>query len=116
MSDIQARHDRLNQAILAGKGMDLFDELYADDITMQENTDAPCVGKKQNHEREAQFFAAVEQWYGAKLLSSAVAGDVSFSEWEFDVQFKGAPRAPMTQVSVRRWKNGQIVHERFYHK
>jgi len=25
-------------------------------------------------------------------------------------------RISMAQVAVRRWKNGKIVHERFYHK
>jgi hypothetical protein len=33
-----------------------------------------------------------------------------------DVTLKGAGRIKMNQVAVRRWKNGKIVHERFYHK
>jgi hypothetical protein len=116
MANISELHDKLNQGILDGKGMEVFEELYAENATMQENTEAPCVGKVANREREIQFFGSIENFHGAKLLSSATAGDVSFSEWEFDVTFKGAPRMLMTQTSVRRWNNGKVVHERFYHK
>ena len=51
----------------------------------------------------------------ARLLGSAVNGDTSYSEWEFDATYKGAGRVKLTQVAARRWKNGQIVHERFYY-
>jgi hypothetical protein len=32
------------------------------------------------------------------------------------VTLKGVGRIQMSQVAVRRWKNGKVVHERFYHK
>ena len=113
---IQANHDKLNQMIQTGKAMEAFLELYADDCVMQENTEEPCVGKAANKAREEGFLGSVEAWFGAQLLGSAVAGDKSFSEWEFDLQFKGAPRMKMNQVAVRTWKDGKVVHERFYHK
>lgn len=113
---IQAIHDKINEGILTGKMMEVFEELYSDDVTMQENTDAPCVTKDANRQREQGMVSAVEAWHGSKLLSSAVAGDTSFSEWEFDVTYKGAPRMTMAQVSVRTWRDGKVVRERFYHK
>lgn len=112
----QTPHDRINHAILTGKSMAAFEELYADNVIMQENSDPPCVGKDANRRREQAMAASVEAWHDAKLLTSAVEGDVSFSEWELDVTFKGAPRMTMAQVSVRRWKHGKVVDERFYHK
>jgi hypothetical protein len=96
--------------------MEGFEEFYAENVAMQENAEAPCVGKNANRERELAFLGAIEQWHGGRLLSSSVGGDVSFSEWELDITLKGAPRLAMTQVSVRRWKDGKIVAERFYHK
>jgi hypothetical protein len=44
-----------------------------------------------------------------------VNGNVSFSEWEYDLTFKGGQRIKLSQVAVRRWKNGKIVNERFYY-
>ena len=51
----------------------------------------------------------------AQLLAAAENGDTGFSEWEYDVTFKGAPRTIMSQVDVRRWKDGKVIHERFYY-
>ena len=107
---------KLNDAILTGKALEAFDELYDENVVMQENNDAPFEGKAFNRKREIEFFSSVEQWHGGKVTAAAANGDVSFSEWEMDITFKNGQRVTMTQVAVRRWKNGKIVHERFYHK
>ena len=116
MPNIQELDRKLNDAILSGKALEAFDELYADDVVMQENTDAPFVGKEFNRKREIEFFSSVEAWHDGRVLANAVNGNVSFSEWEMDVTLKGVGRIKMSQVAIRRWKDGKIVHERFYHK
>jgi ketosteroid isomerase-like protein len=101
--------------VLSGQALAAFDELYADDVVMQENSDAPFVGKALNRDREIAFFDSVAEIHSAKVLSAATEGDVSFSEWEMDITFKNGYRATLAQVAVRRWRNGQIAHERFYY-
>lgn len=95
--------------------MEAFDQFYADDVSMQENSDALTVGKAANRDRELQFFAMFEQFYGAQVLAQAFANDTGFAEVAMDLQCKGAPRMTMSQVSVRRWQDGKIVAERFYY-
>ena len=46
--------------------------------------------------------ARSSSFHGARLLGNAVSGGTSYSECEFD--------------AVRRWKDGLIVHERFYYQ
>lgn len=116
MSNLKQLDDELNQLILTGKVFEAMERFYATDVVMQENTDAPCIGLAANLEREKQFFAMVETFFGARVTAQAIGDGVTITEWVNDVQFKGAPRAEMHQVSVRRWKDGKIVHERFYHK
>jgi len=116
MSNHAELDKKLNDAILAGKAMEAFEELYDDDIVMQENLEPEYRGKDFNRKREQDFFQSVEAWHDARVLASAVHGDVSFSEWEMDISIKGIGRVKMAQVAIRRWKNGKIVHERFYHK
>lgn len=110
----QAVNDLINQ----GKAMDAFEKYYADDVQMAENFDAPCVGKDANRKRELEFFGKVEKINSAKMLGSAYdeQGGVGFAEWDWDVTFKGGFKALMRQVSVRRWRDGKVVHERFYYK
>jgi hypothetical protein len=114
--DISELNRKLDEGILAGKAMDLFEELYAEDVVMQENTDAEYRGKDFNRQREKEFFATVEAFHGGRVVAAAAQGDTSFSEWEMEVTLKGVGRIAMNQVAVRRWRDGQIVHERFYHK
>jgi hypothetical protein len=107
---------KLNDAVLSGKAMEAFEELYDEDVVMQENSEPEYRGKELNRKREIEFFSSVEAWHGGEVLAAAANGDVSFSEWTMDVTLKGVGRIQMAQVAVRRWKDGKLVHERFYHK
>lgn len=116
-NDTAAIDQELNQLILTGKALEGFEKFYSEDVVMQENSEAPRTGKAVNREFEQQFFAAVAEWHDGQLLASAVNGDTSFSQWYMDVSFKDGSRMKSTQVAVRKWKDGKIVHERFfYHK
>lgn len=106
---------KLNDAILAGKALEAFEQYYAEGVAMQENSNAPTVGKDVNRKREEDFFGSVAEFHGAAVLSSAAAGDVTFSEWMMDVTFKDGTRKKLEQVAVRRWRDGKVVHERFYY-
>ena len=105
----------LNALVLQGRILDAFEQFYAEDVVMQENSATPVAGKAANRERERQFLESIEQFHHAALLGSATAGDRSYSEWLMDVTFKGGVRVKLEQVAVRRWRDGQIVHERFYY-
>ena len=105
----------MNQMILNGKAMEAFEQFYADDVVMQENENPATAGKAANRERELKFFDSVEAIHSGAITASAAGDDVSFCEFEMDVTFKGAKRVTMRQVSVRRWKDGKIVHEKFYY-
>lgn len=114
-ADATIPDQQLNQQILAGDALGAFERFYADNVVMQENEEAPRKGKEVNRKFEKEFFGTVEQLHGGKVLGSAVNGETSFSEWEYDVTFKGGQRVTLKQVSVRRWSNGKVVHEKFYY-
>jgi ketosteroid isomerase-like protein len=113
--DVATLDKQLNDQIAKGDILGAFDKFYAENVTMQENSDEPFAGKAINRKREEEFIASVQEFHSAKLLASAVNGDTSFGEWEFDATYKGGARIKMSEVAVRRWKNGQIVQERFYY-
>ena len=114
-TSVQELDKQVNDDVLSGKAMEAFEKYYAEDVVMQENSEEPRKGKAANRKAEEEFFASVEAWNGGSVKASAVNGDVSFSEWEMDVTFKGGHRVTMSQVAVRHWKNGKIVHERFFY-
>ncbi len=115
MANVAELDAALNQAVLEGKAMEAFEQYYADDVVMQENNDPPTAGKDPNRERELAFFHSVAEFHRARMLASAVNGDVTFSEWELDFTLKNGARVLLAQVAVRRWKDGRVVAERFYY-
>lgn len=115
MSDVATLDKQLNDAILSGKALEAFEELYAHDCKMVEADGEAFDGKDVNRKREEEFFGSVETFHGAELVSSAVGGNTSFSEWKWDVTFKGGQRVLMEQVAVRTWRDGQVAVERFYY-
>lgn len=113
--NLAALEKELNTMIGTGKAMEAFEKFYADNVVMQENFEPECVGKDANRARENAFFASVEQMHGGTNPTSAVGDDVTFSEWTMDLTFKGGMRVNMRQVARRLWKDGKVVHERFYY-
>ncbi len=114
-TDTAALDRQVNEMILTGKAMEAFEKFYSDDVVMQENSEEPRTGKTVNREFEQQFFTSVAEWHDGQLLASAINGDTSFSEWYMDISFKNGFRMKSTQVAVRKWKDGKIVHERFFY-
>lgn len=113
--DYTALDNKLNEMVLTGKALEAFEELYAEDVVMQENSEAPRVCKEVNRKLEQDFFASVAEWHGGQVVNSAINGDTSFSEWFMDLTFKNGHRAKMSQVAVRKWKDGKVAHERFFY-
>lgn len=115
MATIRELDEQMNQAILSGTAMELFEKLYADDVTMQENSEAPRVGKDACRDYEHQFFAMLEAFHGATCTNVAVDGNTTYAEWTLDFTLKGMPRMKYTQITQRVWKDGKIAHERFFY-
>ncbi len=107
--------NKLNSMIVAGRSVEALRTLYAEDVVAQENEDPERVGRdawvemRQEMEKNTRKFSA-------RVLANAASGEVSFSEWVYDIELEGVGAMHIAQVAVRRWKDGKVVRERFYHK
>ena len=115
MTDHARLDAELNQTVLEGQIMAAFEKYYAEDCVMAENGNEPTRGKDANRKREQEFVDSIAEFHSAELAASAFTDDVSFSEWILDVTFQGGHRKTLHQVAVRRWKDGQVSHERFFY-
>ena len=113
--NVRQRVDQLVQYIIQGRVIDAMYEFYAPDTQMQENRNPPAVGLEANVEREKQFLAGVKEWKGFTVKSLAAEGDVSFMESVMEFTATDGSPVRLEQVSVARWRDGKIVHERFYY-
>src|SRR5262249_39071439 len=97
------------------KIFEAMSEFYDKDVKMQENANPPTVGQAANVERQKRFRSGVKEWKGFNVTASAVGDDVTFYECKLDFILASGHPVHMEQVVVAKWKNGKIVHERFYH-
>jgi hypothetical protein len=116
-ADLATRVRDLVSYIQNGRIIDAMYEFYAPDVRMQENNNPPTDGLEANVQRERQFLSYVKQWKGFE--ADAVAVDASRgrtlvqSRLEFDAV--DGKTVKMDQVAVQTWRDGKIVHEKFYY-
>lgn len=108
----KAIYDMLAQ----GKLLEAFDTYYADGVVMEEPR-GKRTGKAECRSYEEQFLSMVAQFHGldVKAIAADEAAGKAFVEVAMDVEFKDGNRVNMEQVAVQTWKDGKIVHERFYY-
>lgn len=114
-TNLQAVFDEIQSLVLQGKAMDAFEKYYADDVVMQENENPPTVGKDANRQRELDFFSKLVEFRGARVKQVAFGDNVIISEWFLDYTHQDWGKRTYDQVSVQQWKDGKVVHERFYY-
>ncbi|MEM8712380.1 MAG: nuclear transport factor 2 family protein [Planctomycetota bacterium] len=105
----------LNQWVQEGRALEAMGEFYSEDVRMQENTEAPTVGREANLERERAFMANVAEWKRYEVVSAASNGDVTFTETIMEFITQDGTKVRMEQATRARWEAGRIVDERFYH-
>ena len=112
---LQDRLEDLFSYIREGRILDAINEFYTKDAVMQENNLPPTVGREANFEREKQFLSTVKEWQRFDVTAKGVGEDVTFYETVMDwVTTDGTP-VHVEQVVVAKWRNGKIIHERYYH-
>ncbi|MEE3719040.1 SnoaL-like domain-containing protein [Tumidithrix elongata RA019] len=114
-TDLRANFEEIKTLVLQGKAMEAFEKYYGENVTMQENENPATVGKAANRERELDFFSKVTEFRGAEVKAVAYGEDVIISEWFVDYTHAEWGKVTHDQVSVQRWKDGKVVHERFYY-
>jgi ketosteroid isomerase-like protein len=114
-TDVNTRVRSLLDYIRQGRILEAMEEFYDEDVAMQENRKEPCVGLAKNIEREKEFLAQVKDFKSFEAKAVGVDGDTALVESFMEFVNQQDQPVRLEQVSVTRWKDGKIVHERFYY-
>ncbi len=98
-----------------GRIMDAMQEFYDDEVVMEEPAYGKTVGLAANLAREQQFVDSVAQFKGFETPAVTVGNDRSCYENIMDWTGSDGTEVHVEQVAVQRWRDGKIVHERFYY-
>ncbi len=113
--DLKARLEDMFDYIRNGRIMDAMKEFYADDVVMTEPAYGDTVGLAANLTREQGFVDSVKEFTNFEVTAHGVGDDATFYENVMD--WIGVDDQPVhvEQLVVARWRDGKIVHERFYY-
>jgi hypothetical protein len=114
---LEARVNDLVSYIQNGRILDAMHEFYADDAQMQENHNPPTVGMAANVEREKQFLAGVKQFHAFDVAAVGIDPHRGKTTVQSTLKFEAVDGTDVTmdQVAVQTWRDGKIVHEKFYY-
>ncbi len=101
--------------VLAGKSLEAFEKFYHNDVQMQENENAPTIGKEANRQREIEFYSNVTEFRSAEVQGVAVGENISTVIWHYDYTHRQWGKRNYAQVSVQHWRDGLIVKEQFFY-
>ena len=105
----------------AGPGIfDAVDTYYADDVTIVEATGDTFHGRETQKGRIVEWQQGVQEVHGGEITAIAAheAGPgtgVVFVESALDMTRTDGVRVAFEEVAVQQWRDGRIVHERFYY-
>jgi hypothetical protein len=115
MENLKQKVDAFNALVQDFKLVEAVDRFYDENIVSHENEDEPVKGLKDYREAVVKFQEAVGKGAG-QLKNVLVSHDVSVAEWHYVFDHPEYGHMDYLQVSVQRWKNGKIVHERHHYK
>ena len=111
------KEQELQQMVGGGQMMEAFEKYYAEQVVMVEPMSGTTEGKDANRKREEQWVEMVAEVHGGGVtgITSNEDAGITMTESWMEATFKDGNRSKMEEVSVKKWENGQIVHERFYY-
>jgi ketosteroid isomerase-like protein len=112
---LRERVDVLIGQVEQGKILEAFEEFYAEDVVMRENSATPTVGKAANRGRERAFVASVAEVHECRAKARLVDGEQAVIEWVLEFTDKSGKRVRLEQTALQTWRGGRIAHERFFY-
>lgn len=102
-----------------GKGIQVLEELYADNIVSNEmpnwSGQVRTEGIKAVAAKNDEWMANVQDFHSSEISDPIVAGNHFTCKMGFDVTFKDRGRQQMEEVAVFQVNNGKIVSEQFFY-
>ena len=113
MGELEQKVNELNLLIEQFKYPEALDKFYDENIVTQENEEAPIVGLAAYREAGKKFMDAISD-YSAKPKTIIISDNMSVVEWHYQFDHAMAGKWNRLQISVQRWKDGKIFHERHH--
>lgn len=101
--------------VLSGDHVEAIRDWYAEDASMQENQDAPRVGREALMEGERQVLARVQSMETELVAPPLVQGDHVAIRWRFTSTSRRGTVRVLEEVAWQEWRGDRIWRETFFY-
>jgi hypothetical protein len=115
MQSTRQRVEMLIAMAEQGKFLEAIQEFYAEDATMQENTQPPRVGLAALLENERRVLASLKEIRVNRADSFIVDGDRAAINWVYHFIDSQGRELRRNELAYQVWRDGEIVCERFFY-
>ncbi len=115
MQNVKDSLRELNSLVEQNKLIEAMDKFYDENIIKYENEGPPIKGLK-TYKQEVQDFIKSTTSYFAEVKNVIASDDITVTEWHYKFYNKNNGSLDYSQVTLQRWKNGKIIHERHHYK
>lgn len=113
MPELRQIDSELNEMTRSGRILDALTQFYDEACTFQEGNEPPRVGRQSQHDHLSRFFSSLKEFKGATLHSQGIGGDVTLTEWTFEMVGSDGPIV-WNEILRREWSDGKVVSEPYY--
>jgi SnoaL-like domain len=92
-----------------------IEDFYTDDSSMQENQQAPRVGRKANMAREQAVLERMQSVQSQCVRPVLVNGDHVVIRWVFDFVTLQGQTMRIEELAWQRWEGEKIAQETFFY-
>jgi hypothetical protein len=93
----------------------IYERFYDENVVVQENLQAPRVGREISIARQQRMNANVKEVHDFKIGAVLVDGDRSMIEMHLELTTVDGYRIRLEEVGMQTWKNDRIIHERYFY-
>lgn len=93
----------------------IYERFYDEKVVVQENLQAPRIGRAVSIDRQQQMNANVKEVHEFKIGAVLVDGDRSVIEMHLELTTVDGYRIRLEEVGMQTWKNERIIHERYFY-
>jgi hypothetical protein len=92
-----------------------IERYYAEDATMQENLDAPRMGRATLVEGERRVMARFKEILARSVGRVLIEGDYVVIRWFFEFIDNTGGKRTLDELAYQRWHGDLVAEERFYY-
>ncbi len=115
MENLASKLEALKKLAANYKYEEAFDLFYDEALLDYENEDQSSNSLQNHRDNMKQFLSSISN-YSATAVNTIISDDITVTDWHYVFDHTQLGHKDFNEVTVQRWRNRKIIHERHHYK